>query len=95
MKYDFMSIQSSINYLKTVAWYRRYLFSQNEARMPNSLTELYKSKNFLVVNKPFDLLMYNFNTYKEDNLIDLLRDKYPYRYDPSVKGGFRAIHRLD
>jgi 23S rRNA-/tRNA-specific pseudouridylate synthase len=93
MKYEFMRVQSSINYLKTVSWYRsQHLKTIDRA---NIVTGLYKSKNFLVVNKPYDLVMYNFTKNKENNLLDMIADIYPFHYDTRIQGGFRVLHRLD
>ena len=83
----------SVNYIKNIQWYR------NQFKKPNGvnreLVELYKSKEFLIVNKPYDIVCYNFSRSKTENLMDILKDKYPIYYDPRVKGGFRVLHRLD
>lgn len=94
MKYNFPYLQSNISYLKNIYWYRyQYtLASQNKTK---KIDLIYKSKNFLVVNKPFDLIVYDFSKNKNLSLLDLLKEKYPFYYDPAVKGGYRLIHRLD
>ncbi len=84
----------SSTYLKNVQWYRNQYKIKSSSNSTGELIELFKSK-FLVVNKPHDLVYYNFSQHKTENLMDLLRDKYPFYYDPRVKGGFRVLHRLD
>jgi 23S rRNA-/tRNA-specific pseudouridylate synthase len=92
-------------YLKNASWYRSQ-YVMNEANdntnkpLPTNEFDstrdlLFKSKNFLIVNKPYNMPMYNFGKEKLDNLLDRLRDEFPFYYDPRVKGGFRVVHRLD
>jgi 23S rRNA-/tRNA-specific pseudouridylate synthase len=94
MKYNFIPLQQSISYLKNVYWYRNQ-YSNGNLKKFKEIIELYRSKDFLIVNKPYDLIAYNFSNKKTENLLEILKDKYEYLYDPRVKGGFRVLHRID
>lgn len=87
------------NYLKNVDWYRCQYTLKNKSLQLDaaSVDVLFKSKNFLIVNKPYDLIVYDFDeTHKSSvTLLDLMREKFPYYYDPRLKGGFHVLHRLD
>jgi hypothetical protein len=77
---------SSLNYLKTVNWFRsQYTLKGKHVHLTkDSLVELYKDKHFLIVNKPFDLIVYDFKKTNRSNLtlFHLLKEKYPFYYDP-------------
>lgn len=88
-------------YAKNVYWYRNQFTLKRANALGSSdavdLQVLFKSKHFVVVNKPFDMIMYSFakNSSTGSSLLDLLREKYPIHYDPRLQGGFHVLHRLD
>jgi 23S rRNA-/tRNA-specific pseudouridylate synthase len=104
-------ISTSSTYLKNVYWYRSQytLKKKDNAQSLKNSDILYKSKNYLIVNKPYDLMMYKYSKRSSlsterqlrskidpnPSLINLLIDKFPYLYDPSIAGGFHILHRLD
>ena len=87
-----------MNYLKCNDWYRsqytlkRFAIPLNE----NSIIELFKSKNYLILNKPYDLIMYEFKRehHSMPSLFQLVKEKYPFYYDPRLTGGFHVLHRF-
>lgn len=101
-------INDNLTYLKSVYWYRsQFTIKKNVTHLQNT-DILYKSKNYLIVNKPYDLMVYNFTkqiasngkyisskSKPEASLVNLLRDKFFHLYDPSLTGGFHILHRLD
>ncbi len=96
MSYVNPNLISSVTYLKNVNWFRaqhtlKKTFNQME------ITVLFKSKHFLIVNKPFDMITYNFKKGQENmpSLYNYLREKFPFYYDPRLTGGFQVLHRLD
>jgi len=88
-----------INYLKSTDWYRsQYTLKRLSTPIVHkSVNEIYKSKDFLIVNKPYDLITYEFKNefYSMPSLFHLLKEKYPYYYNPKLTGGFHVLHRLD
>jgi 23S rRNA-/tRNA-specific pseudouridylate synthase len=100
MTYVFSKLlQPNVNYLKNVHWYRLQYTLKNKSVdfKPQDLEVLYKSKHFLIVNKPYDLIMYEYgkNADKIPSLYDYLKEKFPMYYDPRLRGGFHVLHRLD
>lgn len=102
MSYVYSKIFSpNVTYLKNVEWYRlNYtLKSQHPKPSADTLQVLFKNKHFLIVNKPYDLIVYDFKPggYKPstETLMDLLREKFPFNYDPRIRGGYHVLHRLD
>ncbi len=96
MSYVNPNLISSVTYLKNVNWFR----AQHTLKKAFNQTEipvLFKSKHFLIVNKPFDMITYNFKKGQENmpSLYDFLREKFPFYYDPRLTGGFHVLHRLD
>lgn len=92
-------LPTHINYLKQVYWYRSQ-FTLKKLSLPltiNSAAELFKSKNYLILNKPYDLIVYHYKkeTKSMPSLYELMKDKYSYYYDPRLTGGFHVLHRLD
>lgn len=89
----------NVNYLKNVDWYRlnRTIKRHQPQPTPENLEILFKNKHFVVVNKPFDLVVYDFTRYRPATytLMDLLREKFPFHFDPRLTGGFHVLHRLD
>ena len=87
-------------FTKTLYWYRsQYTLKKalKASHLEQQLELLHKSKHFVVVNKPFDTLVYNFNKNgeSEPTLLSMLRDQMPVHYDPRLTGGFHILHRLD
>lgn len=92
------NITQELCYLKNVDWYRSQYTLKNDLKYDKKPLEvLFKSKHFLIVNKPFDLLMYNYNKHTKSmpTLIELLKEQFPVLYDPRLVGGFHILHRLD
>lgn len=91
------NILTSINFLKNVHWYREQYTLKTAFKLLGNIEVLFKSKNYLILNKPADLIVYNFNeNYKNvPSLYDYLREKFPFYYDPRITGGFHVLHRLD
>lgn len=91
------NLVSSITYLKNVQWYRSQYTLKNASKLYDNIQVLFKSKHYLILNKPADLLMYNFNKdYKNmPTFYDYLRENFPFYYDPRITGGFHVLHRLD
>jgi len=89
---------SKLANLKNVNWYRSEHTIKKAMDIKNkTIPILFKSKHFLVLNKPNDLIVYNF---KKDqmgmpSLYDYLRENFPYYYDSRLTGGFHVLHRLD
>ncbi|XP_014669590.1 PREDICTED: RNA pseudouridylate synthase domain-containing protein 1-like [Priapulus caudatus] len=75
--------------------YIRIVFSGTKKEAVPDLVLLYKSDNFFVVNKPYDMLINSVDETRKATLADLLRDKLPHMMDPTVTFGFRFVHRLD
>ena len=96
MSYVNQNLISSLAYLKNVNWFRNQ-HTIKSAMKSGEVPMLYKSKHFLILNKPFDMIVYNFNkqTSSMPSLYSYLREKYPYYYDPRLTGGFHVLHRLD
>ena len=84
----------SITYLKNVQWYR-YQYTESNANKVKNLIELFKSKEYLIVNKPYDLICANVSAKKSESLVSMLTDKYPQYYDPTVTNGFRLLQNID
>ena len=90
----------NVHYLKNIEWYRlnHTLKSTHARASAQNLQVLFKNKHFLIVNKPYDLVVYDFKPgpYKPANtLMDILGEKFPIYYDPRLRGGFHVLHRLD
>ena len=87
------------NHQKFVAWYRaQYTLKKHSLPLTSqNVPELFKSKNFLIVNKPYDLIVYEFKSVycATPSLYELIKEKYPYYYDPRITGGYHVLHRLD
>jgi 23S rRNA-/tRNA-specific pseudouridylate synthase len=89
---------SNITYMKNVQWFRDMYTIKNATNpIDNKIEVLFKSKNYLILNKPADLICYNFNKNKKNtpSLYDYLREQFPFYYDPRITGGFHVLHRLD
>eukprot|EP00058_Branchiostoma_floridae_P005746 XP_002591234.1 hypothetical protein BRAFLDRAFT_106462 [Branchiostoma floridae] len=68
----------------------------NGERPPFSTVEvLYRSGNFLVVNKPYDVVLNWDDPSRTDTLQHLLQERFPDLVDQSLKHCFRFVHRLD
>lgn len=91
----------NVSYLKNVDWFRLNYTLKRQHAQPNvgNLQVLFKNKHFLIVNKPYDLIVYDFRPggFKPcpNTLMDLLAQRYPFNYDPRLRGGFHVLHRLD
>ena len=85
-------LQHNVNYLKNVQWFKsQYTLKNRDLNFkPENLAVLFKSKHFIIVNKPYDLLMYNYGQMvtKEPTLYNYLREKFPFYYDPRLLGDF-------
>jgi 23S rRNA-/tRNA-specific pseudouridylate synthase len=87
---------SNLTYLKNVNWFRNQ-HTLKALRQTSEIPVLFKSKHYLILNKPYDMIVYNFNknTKNMPSLYDYLREKFPFYYDPRLTGGFHVLHRLD
>lgn len=91
----------NVNYLKNIDWYRLNYTLKRQHPKPSAqnLDVVFKNKHFLVVNKPYDMVMYDFKPggYKpaENTLFDLIRERFPFYFDSRLRGGFHVLHRLD
>ncbi|TRY73378.1 hypothetical protein TCAL_05542 [Tigriopus californicus] len=70
-----------------------YFYQSTRTVVPN-IKILHKSANFLVVNKPHDLVI-NSDDPKRDSLYKCLAHNYPQLASKKYKFGFRVLHRLD
>jgi tRNA pseudouridine32 synthase/23S rRNA pseudouridine746 synthase len=108
MSYVFSKmLQTNVNYVKNVEWYRSQyglksagglLTTSGANTTAKNLEVLHKCKNFLIVNKPYNLVMYQYGKNAspgEPTLLQLVRDKFPMYFDPRITGGFHILHRLD
>lgn len=89
---------SKLAYLKNVNWYRSQHTIKKAMDDKNpAIPVLFKSKYFLILNKPHDLIVYNFKKGQigMPSLYDYLKENFPYYYDPRLTGGFHVLHRLD
>ena len=59
-----------------------------------SIEILHKSPNFIVVNKPFDLII-NSDDPDRQSAFKILQDTHPELSNPKLKHGFYVLHRLD
>ena len=60
----------------------------------STLKILHKSENFIVINKPFDLII-NSDDPQRQSVCNILQDTHPELSNSSVKYGFYILHRLD
>jgi 23S rRNA-/tRNA-specific pseudouridylate synthase len=85
--------------IKSIFWYRsQYTLNRFSTPIgPDNIIEIFRSKDFLILNKPFDLITYEFKNefYSMPSLFQLLKEKYPYYYNPKLTGGYHVLHRLD
>ena len=85
--------------IKSIFWYRsQYTLKRLYTPIvPDSVKEIFRSKEFLILDKPFDLITYEFKNdfYSMPSLFQLLKEKYPYYYNPKLTGGYHVLHRLD
>jgi 16S rRNA U516 pseudouridylate synthase RsuA-like enzyme len=83
------SLLTSVTYLKNVHWYRSQYTLKHAVKLLDQVQVIYKSKNYLILNKPADLICYQFNeSYKNvPSLYDYLKEKFPFNYDPRITGG--------
>ncbi|RNA33690.1 RNA pseudouridylate synthase domain-containing 1 [Brachionus plicatilis] len=92
-------LSHNVVYLKNVYWYRSQftLKKLQKCLTAESLQVLYKSKHFLILNKPYDLVLYDYHkTFRtQKTLFELIKEKFPYYFDPRLTGGFHVLHRLD
>jgi 23S rRNA-/tRNA-specific pseudouridylate synthase len=107
MSYVFSKLlQTNVNYVKNVEWYRLQYALKNISlptasganTTPETLEVLHKCKHFLIVNKPYNLVMYRYGKNAspgETTLLEIVRDKFPMYFDPRITGGFHILHRLD
>jgi 23S rRNA-/tRNA-specific pseudouridylate synthase len=95
MKYNFGILNSNLNYLKNVMWFRYQFTKAKENKKITSLNVLFKNKDFLVIEKPYDMQIYDFSGYKSTTVLDLLRENFPFYYNPKIQGGYHVLHRLD
>ena len=59
-----------------------------------SIEIIHKSPNFIVVNKPFDLII-NSDDPDRQSAFKILQDTNPELINPKLKHGFYVLHRLD
>lgn len=90
----------NVNYLKAIDWYRlHYTLKSKQVIDPKNtrLEVLFKNKNYLVVNKPYDLIVYDYKpVYRPTNtLFEMVKDQFPFYFDPRLRGGYHVLHRLD
>ena len=81
---------ANVTYLKNVHWYRSQYTLKSGANLLDNIEVIFKSKNYLILNKPADLICYQFNeNYAKSvpSLYDYLKEKFPFYYDPRVTGG--------
>lgn len=73
------------------------LFGYNDATQPQNqeIEVLYQNENYLVVNKPFDLLINSEDTHEQNTLHLRLQKQFPTLVCKDVKFGFYFPHRLD
>lgn len=92
-------LSHNVVYLKNVDWYRSQytLKSLQKCLTPDSIQILFKSKHFLILNKPYDLILYDYHKSfrTEKTFFELVKEKFPFYFDPRLKGGFHVLHRLD
>lgn len=90
-------LSTNVVYLKNVDWYRSQYTLKNLQKCTDNLEILFKSKHFLIVNKPYDLVLYDYHkTFRTTKtLFELIKEKFPYYFDPRLTGGFHVLHRLD
>ena len=55
---------------------------------------LHRSKNFICVNKPFDVVV-NDNDLERESVMNLLKDQCPGTSNPKLFHGYYVCHRLD
>ncbi|CAF1001823.1 unnamed protein product [Brachionus calyciflorus] len=92
-------LSPNVVYLKNVDWYRSQYTLKNLQKCLNadSIQILLKTKHFLIINKPYDLVLYDYHkTFRTTKtLFELVKEKFPYYFDPRLTGGFHVLHRLD
>jgi 23S rRNA-/tRNA-specific pseudouridylate synthase len=85
--------------MKTIDWFRTQYTLRQHTKLfdTNQIEVLYKSKQFLILNKPHDIIVYNYkkDTTSMPSFFGLVRDKFPFYYDTRLVGGFHVCHRLD
>jgi 23S rRNA-/tRNA-specific pseudouridylate synthase len=81
-----MLLPVNVNYIKAVNWFRsQYTLKSKHLNLKaDSIDELYKDKHFLILNKPYDLIVYDYNKKNPSQItfFNFLKEKYPYHYDP-------------
>lgn len=92
-------LSHNVVYLKNVYWYRSQytLKTLQKCLSAENLQVLYKSKHFLILNKPYDLVLYDYGktSCSEKTFFNLVKEKFPFYFDTRLKGGFHVLHRLD
>ncbi|XP_057333583.1 RNA pseudouridylate synthase domain-containing protein 1-like [Microplitis mediator] len=64
----------------------------------NKLTDsniLYRSNNYLIINKPYDMVVNSNNINVKKTLENELKKMFPHLANPLLKNGFYFVHRLD
>ncbi|XP_053595956.1 RNA pseudouridylate synthase domain-containing protein 1 [Microplitis demolitor] len=64
----------------------------------NKLTDsnvLYRSSNYLIINKPYDMVVNSNNSKVKKTLENELKKMFPHLANPLLKNGFYFVHRLD
>ena len=62
--------------------------------MNSSIKIIHQSANFIVVNKPFDLII-NSDDPERQSAFKILQETHPDLTNPKLKHGFYILHRLD
>ncbi|CAG5083274.1 Similar to rpusd1: RNA pseudouridylate synthase domain-containing protein 1 (Danio rerio), partial [Cotesia congregata] len=73
-------------------------FIKNLLFFNNKLTKsniLYHSNNYLIINKPYDMVVNSNDVTVKKTLENELKKMFPSLANPSLKNGFHFVHRLD
>jgi len=96
---QFPLLSTNVNYMKTIDWFRAQYTLRQATKIfdANQIEVLYKSKQFLILNKPHDIIVYNYkkDTASMPSFFALVREKFPFYYDTRLVGGYHVLHRLD
>ena len=98
MSYVNPNLISSLTHLKNVNWFRsQHTLKKTLQSLYTNVPVLYKSEHFLILNKPPDMITYNFKEGQHGmpSLYEHLKENFPLLYDPRLTGGFHVLHRLD
>ncbi|XP_038065362.1 RNA pseudouridylate synthase domain-containing protein 1-like [Patiria miniata] len=86
-------IQVNLHWLH--AWLRRGVFGRHRPATMENLDILYKSSNFIVVNKHYDVKINSDDSSDKITVATQLAHRFPELVDASVAHQFRFVHRID